>query len=156
QRHRHAAPFSPGSDHRRHDPRRQGPPGGGARRCGGLSRNLRILARQHPGHYRGYIRANVTEGAGAELPSYRRMAMLALGPLMERAAERLAPGGEGFNLPQAEQFTAQLDIPVISVGGFHTQSGMEAALNSGRCDAVSAARAFIANPYLFQHIQTPL
>ena len=108
------------------------------------------------GHYRGYIRANVTEGAGVELPSYRRMAMLALGPLMERAAERLAPGGEGFNLPQAEQFTAQLDIPVISVGGFHTQSGMEAALNSGRCDAVSAARAFIANPYLFQHIQTPL
>jgi 2,4-dienoyl-CoA reductase-like NADH-dependent reductase (Old Yellow Enzyme family) len=84
------------------------------------------------------------------------MAMLALGPLIERAAERLAPGGEGFNLPQAEQFTAQLDIPVISVGGFHTQSGMEAALNSGRCDAVSAARAFIANPYLFQHIQTPL
>jgi 2,4-dienoyl-CoA reductase-like NADH-dependent reductase (Old Yellow Enzyme family) len=108
------------------------------------------------GHYRGYIRANVTEGAGVELPSYRRMAMLALGPLMERAAERLAPGGEGFNLPQAEQFTAQLDIPVISVGGFHTRSGMEAALNSGRCDAVSAARAFIANPYLFQHIQTPL
>ena len=81
--------------------------------------------------------------------------MLALAPFIERAAERLAPGSEGFNLPQAEQFTAQLDIPVICVGGFYTKAGMEAAIAAGSCDAVSAARAFIADPFLYKHIQTP-
>jgi 2,4-dienoyl-CoA reductase-like NADH-dependent reductase (Old Yellow Enzyme family) len=108
------------------------------------------------GHYRGYIKANIREGAGAELHWARRMAMLAAAPVLERAAERLAPGGEGFNLAQAEQFTRDLEIPVICVGGFHTRAGMEAALTAGRCDAVSAARAFIANPYLFRHMHTPL
>jgi 2,4-dienoyl-CoA reductase-like NADH-dependent reductase (Old Yellow Enzyme family) len=85
----------------------------------------------------------------------RRMTMLALAPIIERAAERLAPGGEGFNLAQAEQFTAQLDIPVICVGGFHTAAGMQSAIETNQCDAVSAARAFIADPYLFQNVQTP-
>jgi len=108
------------------------------------------------GHYRGYIRAHIREGAGAELPWARRMAMLAAAPVMERAAEQFAPGGEGFNLAQAEQFTAALNIPVICVGGFHTRAGMQAALTAGSCDAISAARAFIANPYLFRHMQTPL
>lgn len=107
------------------------------------------------GNYRGFVRAEVTEGAAAELPWYRRAAMLALAPVVERTAQRWAPGGEGFNLPQAERFTAALDIPVICVGGFHTAAGMQAAIESGRCDAVSAARAFIADPYLFQHIQSP-
>jgi 2,4-dienoyl-CoA reductase-like NADH-dependent reductase (Old Yellow Enzyme family) len=82
--------------------------------------------------------------------------MLAAAPVMERAAEWFAPGGEGFNLAQAEQFTAALSIPVICVGGFHTRAGMEAALTAGRCDAVSAARAFIANPYLYRHMHTPV
>jgi 2,4-dienoyl-CoA reductase-like NADH-dependent reductase (Old Yellow Enzyme family) len=108
------------------------------------------------GHYRGYIRAQIREGAGAELPWARRTVMLAAAPVMERAAERFAPGGEGFNLGQAEQFTAALSIPVICVGGFHTRAGMEAALTAGRCDAVSAARAFIANPYLYRHMQAPV
>lgn len=80
--------------------------------------------------------------------------MLALAPLIERAAEHVAPGGEGFNLPQAEQFT-QLNIPVICVGGFHTAPAMESAIRTGRCDAVSAARAFIADPYLYQHVTAP-
>jgi 2,4-dienoyl-CoA reductase-like NADH-dependent reductase (Old Yellow Enzyme family) len=85
----------------------------------------------------------------------RRAALLAAAPLIERAAERLAPGFEGFNLPQAEQFTAALDIPVICVGGFHTREGMEAAITTGRCDAVSAARAMIADPYLFRNMRDP-
>jgi 2,4-dienoyl-CoA reductase-like NADH-dependent reductase (Old Yellow Enzyme family) len=54
------------------------------------------------GHYKGFIKAEVTEGSAAKLPRYRRVAMRAVAPLIERAAERLAPGGEGFNLPQAE------------------------------------------------------
>jgi len=107
------------------------------------------------GHYKGFISGQVKEGSGTKMSRRRRMTMLALAPIIERAAERLAPGGEGFNLPQAEQFTAQLDIPVICVGGFHTTKGMESAIETDRCDAVSAARAFIADPYLFKNVQTP-
>ena len=107
------------------------------------------------GHYKGFISGQVKEGSGANMSRRRRMTMLALAPIIERAAERLAPGGEGFNLAQAEQFTAQLDIPVICVGGFHTAAGMQSAIETNQCDAVSAARAFIADPYLFQNVQTP-
>jgi len=107
------------------------------------------------GHYKGFISGQVKEGSGINMSRRRRMTMLALAPLIERAAEHLAPGGEGFNLPHAEQFTAQLAIPVICVGGFHTTTGMESAIETGRCDAVSAARAFIADPYLFKNVQTP-
>jgi 2,4-dienoyl-CoA reductase-like NADH-dependent reductase (Old Yellow Enzyme family) len=108
------------------------------------------------GHYKGFISGQVKEGSGTKMSWRRRGAMLALAPILERTAERLAPGDEGFNLPQAEQFTAQLGIPVICVGGFHTTSGMESAIESGRCDAVSAARAFIADPYLFKNAQLPV
>jgi 2,4-dienoyl-CoA reductase-like NADH-dependent reductase (Old Yellow Enzyme family) len=108
------------------------------------------------GHYKGFISGQVTEGSGTKMSRRRRMTMLALAPIIERTAEHLAPGSEGFNLPQTEQFTAQLDIPVICVGGFHTTKGMESAIETGRCDAVSAARAFIADPYLFKNVQTPM
>jgi 2,4-dienoyl-CoA reductase-like NADH-dependent reductase (Old Yellow Enzyme family) len=107
------------------------------------------------GRYRGFTRAEVVEGSAAGLPRYRRLAMRAAAPLIERVAERIAPASEGFNLPYAEQLTAALSIPVICVGGFHTGGAMQAAIASGRCDAVSAARAFVADPYLFQRIRTP-
>ena len=107
------------------------------------------------GRYKGFTRAEVVEGSAAGLHRYRRLSMRAAAPLLERVAERIAPASEGFNLPLAEQFTSALSIPVICVGGFHTTEAMHAAIASGRCDAVSAARAFIADPYLFQHIRTP-
>ncbi|MGW0943265.1 NADH:flavin oxidoreductase [Streptomyces sp. NPDC002623] len=108
------------------------------------------------GHYKGFIRGQITEGSGMSMTRRRRLAMLAAAPVIERVAERLAPGGEGFNLPQAERFTAQLGIPVICVGGFHTREGMESAIDGGRCDAVSAARAMIADPFLFKNMQDPM
>lgn len=43
---------------------------------------------------------------------------------------------------------------MICVGGFHTRLAMEAAINQGRCDAVSVARAMTADPYLYRHLQT--
>jgi 2,4-dienoyl-CoA reductase-like NADH-dependent reductase (Old Yellow Enzyme family) len=64
-------------------------------------------------------------------------------------------GGEGYNLPQAEHFTAALTIPVICVGGFLSGDVRRAAIDAGRCDAVSAARGFIADPFLFRHVQHP-
>ncbi|MGA5544934.1 hypothetical protein ACPCIR_24090 [Mycobacterium sp. NPDC051198] len=107
------------------------------------------------GHYGGFTRVQVTEGSATVLPRHRRLAMLAAAPLIERVVEWLAPGSEGFNLAEAQQFTARLDIPVVCVGGFHSTPAMEAAISSGRCDAVAAARAFIADPYLFEHVRTP-
>lgn len=107
------------------------------------------------GRYRGFIKTEVTEGSAAGLPLWRRVAMRAAAPIVERVAEWLAPGSEGFNLPQSERFAAKLDIPVICGGGFHTVHAMESAIASGRCDAVSAARAFIADPFLFQRIRKP-
>ena len=104
------------------------------------------------GHYRGFISGQVKEGSGTKMTRRRRVAMFALAPLIEGVAEHLAPGGEGFNLPQAERFTTNLDIPVICVGGFHTAPAMESAIRTGQCDAVSAARAFIADPYLYRHV----
>ncbi|OBI39716.1 NADH:flavin oxidoreductase [Mycobacterium colombiense] len=104
------------------------------------------------GHYQGFFRAQILHGSGTKMSRPRRLFGLAAGPLLERVAERVAPGGEGFNLPQAEQFSAALTIPVICVGGFHTAAGMKAALAAQRCDAVSAARAFIADPYLWRHV----
>src|SRR4029079_14341670 len=107
------------------------------------------------GHYKGFISGQVKEGSGANMSRRRRMTMLALAPIIERAAERLAPGGARVNPAQAEQFTAQLDIPVICVGGFHTAAGMQSAIETNQCDAVSAARAFIAAPYLSQNPPPP-
>jgi 2,4-dienoyl-CoA reductase-like NADH-dependent reductase (Old Yellow Enzyme family) len=42
---------------------------------------------------------------------------------------------------------------VIAVGGFLTREAMEAALERGECDIVSAGRAFIADPFLYRHLR---
>ena len=103
------------------------------------------------GRYRGFIRTSLTQGAGQHNSAPRKAVAWTVAPVVERVAERLRPPLEGFNLPQAERFTRALDIPVICVGGFHTRAGMEAAVGSGRTDAVSAARAMIADPYLYRN-----
>ncbi|MGW0035195.1 oxidoreductase [Gordonia sp. NPDC003376] len=107
------------------------------------------------GRFGGFVKAEVAEGSAMGLPAYRRWAMRATAPVTERVADRIAPITEGFNLPQAERFTASLSIPVICVGGFHTAAAMAAAIHTGRCDAVSVARAFVADPLLYQHLDTP-
>ncbi|MFE3000233.1 hypothetical protein ACFXG4_35195 [Nocardia sp. NPDC059246] len=56
------------------------------------------------------------------------------------------------NLPYASLFTEALDIPVIVVGGFHTRDAMEAAITSSSANAVSAARAFTADTYLYRAV----
>ena len=42
---------------------------------------------------------------------------------------------------------------MICVGGFLTRDKMEAAIKDGLCDAISAGRAFIADPFFCQHLQ---
>jgi len=104
------------------------------------------------GHYKGFFRTSLTSGAGRHNSLLRKTLARAVAPAAERVAERLRPPMEGFNLAQAERFTAALDVPVICVGGFHTRDGMEAAIGSGRVDAVSAARAMIADPHLYRNV----
>ncbi|WP_433756764.1 NADH:flavin oxidoreductase [Nocardia sp. CA-135398] len=104
------------------------------------------------GNYRGFLRASVSVGPGMHSSKGRKLAIRAIAPVIERIAERLRPPQEGFNLPYARRFTEALDVPVIAVGGFHTRAGMDNALASGSVDAVSAARAFIADPHLYRNL----
>jgi len=67
--------------------------------------------------------------------------------------DRLWPAREGFNLQYAARFKERLKIPVICVGGFITRESMEKAVREGYCDAVSVARAMIADPYLYRHLK---
>jgi 2,4-dienoyl-CoA reductase-like NADH-dependent reductase (Old Yellow Enzyme family) len=59
---------------------------------------------------------------------------------------------EGISLPQAEIFRREIGLPVIANGGFQRGEFIEAALQNGKCDFVSMARALIANPDLPKHI----
>ncbi|BBZ56725.1 MULTISPECIES: NADH:flavin oxidoreductase [Mycolicibacterium] len=104
------------------------------------------------GNYRGFVYNPVTRGPLASVSRLRKAAMLAAAPVAERIAGQLRPPAEGFNLEFATQFTDAVSIPVICVGGFHTKEGIERAISSGKVDAVSAARAFIADPLLYRNV----
>lgn len=52
---------------------------------------------------------------------------------------------EGLNLPDANAIKAAVGIPVICTGGFQTASVIRAAIDGGKCDAVSIARSLVAN-----------
>jgi 2,4-dienoyl-CoA reductase (NADPH2) len=59
---------------------------------------------------------------------------------------RAAGGGiEGLNLPDAAAIKHAVKIPVICTGGFQTASVIRAAIQQGKCDAVSIARSLVAN-----------
>lgn len=61
--------------------------------------------------------------------------------------------GEAYYLPLAKRFKGELNIPVIAVGGFRSLEVMEEALASGACDAVSASRPFIHDPWFLDHLR---
>lgn len=107
------------------------------------------------GHFDGFLTAMIKEGGGQELSTWRRRGGLLVAPLVERVMNRLWPPLEGFNLPEAERFKATLQIPVIACGGFQTREGIDGAISGQRCDAVSVARAMIADPELWQHLREP-
>jgi 2,4-dienoyl-CoA reductase (NADPH2) len=52
---------------------------------------------------------------------------------------------EGINLADANAIKAAVGIPVICTGGFQTASVIRAAIDGGKCDAVSIARSLVAN-----------
>jgi 2,4-dienoyl-CoA reductase-like NADH-dependent reductase (Old Yellow Enzyme family) len=98
------------------------------------------------------LRAMV-RGSVRFVPFPRRQLLTLLWPLIALASNLIWRRREGYNLAYARKFKAALSIPVICVGGFATKAGMEAAIAGGQCDAVSCARAFIADPYLYRHLR---
>jgi 2,4-dienoyl-CoA reductase-like NADH-dependent reductase (Old Yellow Enzyme family) len=60
---------------------------------------------------------------------------------------------EGLNLPDANAIKAAVGIPVICTGGFQTASVIRAAIDGGKCDAVSIARSLVANNDLVKQFQ---
>lgn len=96
---------------------------------------------------------NMLDGSMAHLPPWRRTLMRWFRPMITLASNLLWKGREGFNLEYAREFKRRLGIPVICVGGFRTRAAMEEALGGGLCDAVSAGRPFIADPYLYRHLR---
>jgi 2,4-dienoyl-CoA reductase-like NADH-dependent reductase (Old Yellow Enzyme family) len=107
------------------------------------------------GNFKGYVTSQVRKGAIRDASRIRRAGLMALAPIIERGLSVAFPASEGYNLPQARAFKDALSIPVLCVGGFKTPSVMQAALDDGNCDAISVARALIADPYLYRHISQP-
>ena len=52
---------------------------------------------------------------------------------------------EGVNLPDARAIKQAVGVPVICTGGFQNASAIRQAISEGSCDAVSMARALVAN-----------
>lgn len=94
---------------------------------------------------------NMVNGTLSHLPLVRRLAMRIFHPLVALFCNILWKPREGYNLDYSTSFTKQLKIPLICVGGFRTRLFMEQAIASGQCDAVSAGRPFIADPFFYRH-----
>jgi 2,4-dienoyl-CoA reductase-like NADH-dependent reductase (Old Yellow Enzyme family) len=105
------------------------------------------------GTFRGFHRALVELGIGGELDALRRTSLRWLHRPLDALSRRLWPPAEGFNLERARAFKRALRVPVICVGGFWSREAMESALAGGGADALSAGRAFLADPYLYRHLR---
>ena len=106
------------------------------------------------GSFDGFYRDLLEKGLGSQMDAFRRVSLRLGHRLFDRVSRRLWPAEEGFNLALARRFKQALEIPVICVGGFHTRAAMESALESGATDAISCGRAFIADPWLVEHLRT--
>ncbi|MBW2498807.1 MAG: NADH:flavin oxidoreductase [Deltaproteobacteria bacterium] len=106
------------------------------------------------GRFDGFYRELAQRGAGQLMSAPRRFVMDRFDGLLAAISNRLWPGEEGFNLVYARRFKQALTVPVICVGGFRTREAMEKALEEGSVDAISCGRAFIADPYLVEHLRS--
>jgi 2,4-dienoyl-CoA reductase-like NADH-dependent reductase (Old Yellow Enzyme family) len=96
---------------------------------------------------------NMVQGSVRYLPRLRRVLVSLFWPLLAFVSDLIWKPYEGYNLRYARQFKRALSIPVVCVGGFLTRTEMQAAVEGGLCDAVSAGRGFIADPLLYQHLR---
>jgi len=105
------------------------------------------------GQWKGFFSTVTTVGMGTNLPWYHRGSARLMAPLLDWVLGRVAGYSEGFNLRYAKLFKEALGIPVICVGGFLHREAMDRAIADGECDMVSVARALIADPFLYRHMQ---
>ena len=105
------------------------------------------------GQWKGYTKRTMTEGPGQSFSWLRRNLMLLLAPAVDYTFNKVAKFSEGFNLSYAQKFTRALDVPVICVGGLSNMDSIQGALDRGDCNMISAARAFVADPYLYKHLK---
>jgi 2,4-dienoyl-CoA reductase-like NADH-dependent reductase (Old Yellow Enzyme family) len=105
------------------------------------------------GCWKGFFSTVTTIGMGTNLPWYHRGTARLLAPVLDWMLKRVAGYSEGFNLRYARLFKKALGIPVICVGGFIHREAMEQAIASDGCDMVAVARALIADPFLYRHMQ---
>lgn len=105
------------------------------------------------GNFDRFFDTLLNEGVGREYPRGKQLSMRLSKGVLAALSNRLWPHSEGFNLAYAEQFRRALKIPVICVGGFSGPQAMAQAIAAGQCDAISIARAMIADPYLVRHIR---
>ncbi|RJP74033.1 MAG: NADH:flavin oxidoreductase [Candidatus Abyssobacteria bacterium SURF_17] len=105
------------------------------------------------GHWKKFFSTVTTIGMGTNLPWYHRGSARLMAPLLDAMLNRFSRYSEGFNLRYSKLFKEALRIPVICVGGFIHREAMEHAITSGECDMVAVARALIADPYLYRHMQ---
>ena len=105
------------------------------------------------GQMRPMVRGLVDGGLGRDFHPLLKLGIRAATPTVAALGYLLWRRREAFNLRYAAPFKERLHIPVVSVGGFADPAVMEAAIASGRCDAVASARGLLANPYLLRHIR---
>lgn len=105
------------------------------------------------GTFEGFYQNLLERGLGSQMDVFRRTSLRLGHRAFDALSRRLWPPREGFNLAFARRFKQALRIPVICVGGFHTRAAIEAALAEGAADAISCGRAFIADPFLFEHLR---
>jgi 2,4-dienoyl-CoA reductase-like NADH-dependent reductase (Old Yellow Enzyme family) len=105
------------------------------------------------GRWKGFFSTVTTIGMGKNLPWYHRGSARLMAPILDWGLNRIAGYSEGFNLRYSRLFKQALRIPVICVGGFIHREAMEHAISSDECDMVSVARALIADPFLYRHMQ---
>ncbi len=105
------------------------------------------------GSFAPFFKGLTKEGLVDSLPWLRKTGIKMAWPAMALFCNTLWPAKQGFNLSYADNFKKRLSIPVICVGGFQTKDAMSRAISQGRCDAVSVARAMIADPWLYRHLK---
>jgi 2,4-dienoyl-CoA reductase-like NADH-dependent reductase (Old Yellow Enzyme family) len=74
-------------------------------------------------------------------------------PVVQFVSRLLMPPAQPltqYNVPAAQAIKAQVNIPVIVVGGIHTLPDITAVLEQGHADAVSMCRPLIMEPNLVQ------
>lgn len=105
------------------------------------------------GRFDGFVATQMRHGQGLFLPAWRRHLMAMFDKPLAKFANRRWPAQQGFNLDFARRFKAALSAPVISVGGFYEARAMREAIAGGAADAVSIARAMVADPFLYRHLR---